>query len=134
MSWSIRMVNTGKKYRVSTQPGNSVSSVPVTDKGIFWALRNISVEIERGEIFGIIGANGAGKSTLLKVLTGVTAPSEGAIEVNGRLNALLELGTGFHPELNGLENILIGAALQGFPIAQVRKKMQSIADFSRSRI
>ena len=96
----------------------------------FWALQDINLEIEQGEILGIIGRNGAGKSTLLKILSRVTAPTKGNILVRGRIASLLEVGTGFHPELNGEENIHLNAALLGLKRAYVRRKLPEITAFA----
>ena len=96
----------------------------------FWALRDINLEISKGEILGIIGKNGAGKSTLLKILSRVTAPSQGCIKVKGRIASLLEVGTGFHPELTGRENIFLNGAILGMTKPEVRAKLDEIVEFS----
>jgi lipopolysaccharide transport system ATP-binding protein len=95
-----------------------------------WALKDISLSINQGEIFGLIGKNGAGKSTLLKILSRITAPSTGNIKVYGRMASLLEVGTGFHPELTGKENIYLNGAILGMRRAEIRRKFDEIVDFS----
>lgn len=96
----------------------------------FWALKDISFAISRGESLGILGKNGAGKSTLLKLIAGVTAPSFGDLKVNGQVAPLIELGAGFHPELTGLENIYLNGSILGMRKKEIDKKLDEIIDFS----
>jgi len=96
----------------------------------FWALRNVDLEVKEGEILGIIGRNGAGKSTLLKILSQITAPTEGRIKVKGRIASLLEVGTGFHPELTGRENVYLNGAILGMTRKEVRSKFDEIVAFA----
>lgn len=95
-----------------------------------WALKNINFEVKQGEVLGIIGRNGAGKSTLLKILSKVTTPSMGRIKIKGRIASLLEVGTGFHPELTGRENIFLNGAILGMNKAEIRSKFDEIVDFA----
>ena len=99
----------------------------------FWALRDVSLEVRRGERVGIIGENGAGKSTLLKLLSRITAPTEGEIDLWGRVSSMLEVGTGFHREMTGRENIYLNGAILGMTRAEIDERMEAIIDFSEVR-
>lgn len=103
---------------------------PKARKEEFWALKDVSLDIKQGECVGIIGRNGAGKSTLLKVLSRITPPTKGRVTLKGRVASLLEVGTGFHPELTGLENIFMNGAILGMGRAEVARKLDEIIDFA----
>lgn len=96
----------------------------------FWALKDVSFEVARGEAFGIIGSNGAGKSTILKLVTGVMKPTTGKIDVRGRLSALIEVGAGFHPDLTGRENVYLNGTILGMGRAEIQRKFDDIVEFS----
>jgi len=147
---AIRVENLGKQYRIGkreryqtlrdtltdtvTAPfrwlrnGGSANGNGAPDH--IWALKDVSFEIPRGEVVGIIGRNGAGKSTLLKVLSRITEPTEGHAEIHGRVGSLLEVGTGFHPELTGRENIYLNGAILGMHKAEIARKFDEIVAFA----
>ena len=95
-----------------------------------WSLKNIDFEVQQGDVLGIIGKNGAGKSTLLKILSKVTAPTSGSVKIKGRIASLLEVGTGFHPELTGRENVFLNGAILGMRRAEIKRKFDEIVDFA----
>src|SRR6266481_2253399 len=101
-----------------------------SNSNTFWALRNVSFELKQGELLGIIGRNGAGKSTLLKILSQITEPTEGVADIRGRVRSLLEVGTGFHPELTGRENIYLNGAILGMKGAEIDRKFDQIVAFA----
>ena len=155
----IRVENLGKRYRIRHQSGRgsgyrrlsedlwNAARAPFMQAGRrrasqqtvetarassedFWALRNVSFDVKQGEVLGIIGRNGAGKSTLLKVLSRITEPTEGRVRIRGRLASLLEVGTGFHPELTGRENIFLNGAIVGMTRAEIKRKFDEIVAFA----
>jgi len=100
------------------------------DEGEFWALQDVSFEVKQGEVVGVIGRNGAGKSTLLKVLSRITEPNKGYVEIQGRVGSLLEVGTGFHPELTGRENVYLNGAILGMKRAEIQRQFDRIVSFA----
>lgn len=148
----ITIKNLSKKYNIVHQRGGYISLRDVIanilknpfkfakskakqiagleTKEEFWALKNINLEIKKGEVIGVIGSNGAGKSTLLKILSQITPPTTGEIIINGRVGSLLEVGTGFHPELSGRENIMLNGAILGMRRQEIIKKFDEIVKFA----
>jgi lipopolysaccharide transport system ATP-binding protein len=127
------------RYRGKEDPNSPISLASssvarhpsaVSDPDHFWALQNINFEVKQGEVLGIIGKNGAGKSTLLKIMSRVTAPTRGLIKIKGRVASLLEVGTGFHPELTGRENIFLNGAILGMTKNEIKDIFEEIVDFA----
>lgn len=129
----MRVENLGKAYREYKTEwhrfGSWLGFTP-QPKEEHWILRNLNFEIQPGEAIGVVGQNGAGKSTLLKLLTGTLQPTEGSVQVNGRIAAILELGMGFNPELSGRENVFHAAGLMGFSTTQIQEAMEDIEAFA----
>lgn len=148
----IEVKKIGKRYKILHERGKYVSlrdvlvdvakkplsflkrkvrqTIGLETKEDFWALKNVNFEVTRGEVVGIIGQNGAGKSTLLKILSQITPPTEGEIVIRGRVGSLLEVGTGFHPELTGRENIFLNGAILGMSRREIAAKFDQIVEFS----
>ena len=131
---AVSLDGLGKKFRLTHDRNWTLKATMLaghrTRYEEFWALRDLSLEVEHGQTFGIIGGNGSGKSTLLKVLAGILRPDEGAATVDGRLAALLELGAGFHPELTGRENVYLNGAILGFTAREIRRRFDDIVGFA----
>lgn len=121
------------RLRGKDDPNTFVGLDPARIGQRFWALEGIDLKIKKGEAVGIIGSNGAGKSTLLKVLSRITAPTKGSVDVYGRIASMLEVGTGFHPEMTGRENVYLNGAILGMTKAEIDAKMEDIIEFSEVR-
>ena len=137
----LRFDHVSKQYRIRQGAEREVASRQIMSRfknlrqrsQQFWALKDVSFEVKRGEALGIIGHNGAGKSTVLKLLSRITAPTSGEIMINGKLAALIEVGSGFHPELTGRENVYLSGSILGMRRREIAKKLDSIIDFAGVR-
>lgn len=135
MGAALFVDNLSKEYRLGQQNarrwlGNAMPSAKQNPETIIKALDGVSFGVEQGEVLGILGRNGAGKSTLLKLLSRITAPSSGQIKQKGRMASLLEVGTGFHPDLTGRENVFLNGAILGMRKAEVRQRLDEIVEFA----
>ncbi len=132
--WAIRVSGLGKSYTLFTHPLDRLKQAllgrPLHPEQLFWALQDISFEIPRGEVFGLVGRNGAGKSTLLQLVSGILQPSTGSVEVEGRVAALLELGSGFNLEFTGRENVFMNAAILGRTREETEARLDDILSFA----
>ncbi len=149
MSPAISVRNLGKRYsvnhaaarapyrtlrdslvRAATAPLRRLRGEAKNDTEQFWALNGLTFEVQPGEVIGVIGSNGAGKSTLLKILSRITAPTVGEVQINGRVGSLLEVGTGFHPELSGRENVYMNGSILGMSRREIQRNFDTIVDFA----
>ena len=133
-SIAISVENVSKKFRLYHEKNQYLKSALISGKRAryedFWAVNDVSFEVHTGSTFGIIGSNGSGKSTLLKCIAGILHPEQGKVSTHGRMAALLELGSGFHPDLSGRENIFLNGALLGLTHKELEKKFEEIVDFA----
>jgi lipopolysaccharide transport system ATP-binding protein len=134
---AVRVDRLGKKFRIYSERNQSLKSAlmrgRVSKYDQFWALRDLSLEVAKGTTLGLVGGNGSGKSTLLKTLAKIYWPDEGDIEYFGRMSALLEVGSGFHPELTGRENIFLNGSILGMKRKEIEQRFEQIVEFSGVR-
>lgn len=131
---AITVDNVWKRYRIfHDKRGTLKEKILFRKKNTYedkWVLRDINLEVQTGEVFGLIGANGSGKSTLLKLMTRIIYPNKGTIDIQGKVSSLLELGAGFHPDMNGIENIYTNASIFGLTRSEIDRKLDDIISFS----
>ncbi len=136
----LKLEHVSKRYRIRQERATQASNplvrrlqALVRHSADFWAVRDVSFEVRRGEALGIIGHNGAGKSTILKLLSNITTPTSGEITIAGRLSSLIEVGSGFHPELTGRENVFLSGSILGMRRREIREKLDDIIEFAEVR-
>src|SRR5437660_3102468 len=123
-------VDDGLRHALEDFVRSPIATMRRKKEETFWALKDVSLEVKEGEVLGLIGRNGAGKTTLLKILSRITRPTEGWAEIHGRVGSLLEVGTGFHPELTGRENTFLSGAILGMSKAEIERKFDEIVAFA----
>src|SRR5271169_1080835 len=124
------MVDPGLRHALDRFVRSPLSALRRQKQETFWALKDVSLEVKQGEVLGLIGRNGAGKTTLLKILSRITKPTTGWAEIHGRVGSLLEVGTGFHPELTGRENTFLSGAILGMGESEIKRKFEEIVSFA----
>jgi len=132
--YSIELANISKKYNIYDRPSDRLKELLTRNRRSyhreFWALKNISFNVERGDSVALLGPNGSGKSTLLQIIAGVLRPSKGSVTARGRITSILELGSGFQPDYTGRENVILNGIILGIPEKEIQRRLDEIAEFA----